>query len=68
VAWDDSVRVVAMTADADRGRAQVDLLVSGPNEPRPSWQLVTEIQRRYKGAVDLRLEYQRNDLFTVSAR
>jgi len=68
VAWDDSVRVVDLTADADNGRAQVDLLVSGPNEPRPSWQLATEIQRRFRGPVDLRLEYQRNDLFSVSAR
>jgi uncharacterized hydrophobic protein (TIGR00271 family) len=68
VAWDDTVRVVDMTADAEEGRAVVELLLSGPNTPRPSWELATEIQRRFRGPVDLRLEYSRNQLSTVSAR
>ncbi len=68
VAWDESVRVVELTAEVVGSRATVDLLVSGPNEPRPAWQLASEIERRFDGPVDLRLQYQQDELFQVSVR
>lgn len=68
VTWDDTVRVVDLVADADSGRASVELLVSGPNAPRPAWQLAAEIERRFDGPVDLLLRYQRDEQFQVSVR
>ena len=68
VAWDDSVRLIEMTADAADGKATVELLVAGPNEPRPAWELAIEIERRFGGPVDLRLLYQRDELYVVSVR
>ena len=67
-AWDDQVRIVDLESDAADGRAKVDLLVSGSGDPRPVWVLAEEIRRRFDGPVDLRLLYQRDELFTVSAR
>jgi hypothetical protein len=46
----------------------VEILVSGPSEPRPAWQLASEIADRFDGPVDLRLLYQRDDLFVVTVR
>jgi uncharacterized hydrophobic protein (TIGR00271 family) len=68
VEWDDSVNVVELTADAADDRASVEILVSGPSEPRPAWQLASEIADRFDGPVDLRLLYQRDDLFVFSVR
>lgn len=68
VAWDDTVSVVELSADVAGGRADVDLLVSGPNAPRPAWRLARDIEERFDGPVDLRLRYQRDRLFTVSVR
>jgi uncharacterized hydrophobic protein (TIGR00271 family) len=68
VEWDDSVRVLELTADVVDSRASVQLVVSGPNTPRPAWQLATEIERRFDGPVDLELLYQRDDVFEVSVR
>jgi uncharacterized hydrophobic protein (TIGR00271 family) len=68
VAWDDSVDVIDMTAEVTDDRAAVELLVSGPNEARPAWRLATEIQSRFAGPVDLRLRYQRDQLYSVSVR
>ncbi|HXV32495.1 MAG TPA: DUF389 domain-containing protein [Gaiellaceae bacterium] len=68
VEWDDTVSVVDLSADVADDRASVELLVSGPNEPRPAWQLASEIERRFGGPVDLRLLYQQDELFVVSVR
>jgi uncharacterized hydrophobic protein (TIGR00271 family) len=68
VEWDDSVRVVDLAATLSGDRASVQLLVSGPNEPRPAWQLASAIERRFHGPVDLSLLYQRDRLFEVSVR
>lgn len=66
--WDDSVRIVEMVADAAGGQATVELIVSGPNPAQPSWRLAEGIRDRYRGPVELRLLYQRDALFVVSAR
>ena len=66
--WDATVRVIEVTADAAGGKATVELLVAGPNEPKPVWELAAEIERRFGGPVDLDLLYQRDELFTVSVR
>jgi uncharacterized hydrophobic protein (TIGR00271 family) len=68
VAWDDSVTVLDLVTTLRGSRATVDLLVAGPNPPRPAWQLASEIEERFPGPVDLRLRYQRNDQFLVSVR
>ena len=68
VAWDDTVRIVELNAEVVGSRADVELLVSGPNEPQPAWRLAREIDQRFRGAVDLRLLYQRDELFEVSVR
>lgn len=68
VEWDDTVRVIDLVADVVDGRANVELLVSGPNEPRAAWKLASEIERRFGGPVDLQLLYQQDELFVVSVR
>jgi uncharacterized membrane protein len=67
-AWDSEVRILDMVADSYDGRATVELLVAGRGDPRPAWQLAEEIQDRFNAAVDLRLLYQRDELFSVSVR
>ena len=68
VEWDDGVRVIELVADVVDARAMVELLVAGPNEPRAAWKLASEIEQRFGGPVDLRLLYQRDELFVVSVR
>ena len=67
-AWDADVRIVDLQSDAVDGRATVDLLLSGSGDPRPAWSLAELIRDRFDGPVDLRMLYQRDELFSVSAR
>jgi uncharacterized hydrophobic protein (TIGR00271 family) len=67
-AWDDTVRVVELSADVAGDTAEVEVLISGPNRPQPSWRLAEEIERRFDGPVDLRLLYQQDEMFVVSVR
>lgn len=66
--WDDSVRVIELRADLADGTAQVELIVSGPNAPRPAWQLAELVRDSFGTSVDLELRFDRDDLFVVSAR
>lgn len=66
--WDPEVRIVELDADAFDDRARVELLIVGRGDPRPAWQLAEEIQDRFDAAVDLRLLYQRDELYNVSVR
>jgi uncharacterized membrane protein len=67
-AWDENVRILELDADAVDGRATVELLVVGTGDPRPAWVLVEGIRERFDSPIDLRLRYQRDQLYTVSAR
>jgi uncharacterized hydrophobic protein (TIGR00271 family) len=66
--WDDSVRVVDIAAEIHGGQASVRLLLSGPNDPRPVWQLASAIEHRFHGPVDLHLLYEHDQGFDVSVR
>jgi uncharacterized hydrophobic protein (TIGR00271 family) len=66
--WDDAVRIIDIEADAADGKANVEVLIVGSGELRPVWQLAEEIRERFGKPVDLRLLYQRDELFLVSAR
>jgi uncharacterized hydrophobic protein (TIGR00271 family) len=66
--WDDNVRILELDADASNDRGTVELLVVGSGETPPAWILAEEIRDEFGGAVDLRLRYQRDELFVVSAR
>ena len=66
--WDDEVRILDVDADAFDQRAEVELLVVGRGAPRPAWELAEEISRRFDAPIDLRLLYQRDELFSVSVR
>jgi uncharacterized hydrophobic protein (TIGR00271 family) len=66
--WDDEVRIVENDADQADDRAYVELLVVGRGEPRPAWELAENIRDLYGGPVELRLRYQADELFVVSAR
>jgi uncharacterized hydrophobic protein (TIGR00271 family) len=67
-AWDDDVRIVESVADVDDDVATVELLLVGRGEPRPVLLLAEEIRSRFGGPVDLRVLYQGDELFVVSAR
>lgn len=66
--WDDAVRVVEMDASAIADRAEVELLAAGPNTAPPAWLLAELIGDYHGGPVDLRLQYQEDELFEVSTR
>ena len=66
--WDDSVRIVEMDAIVDEGVAEVELLVSGPQQPDRVWALADAIRAEFGDAVDLELRYQQDLRFTVSSR
>lgn len=66
--WDDSVRVIELRAELADGTAQVELILSGPNDPRPAWQLAEVIRESFGTPVDLELRFERDELFVVSAR
>jgi uncharacterized hydrophobic protein (TIGR00271 family) len=66
--WDDDVRILELDADATDEQGTVELLVVGGGDARPAWILAETIREEFDGPVDLRLRYQRNEVFTVSAR
>jgi uncharacterized hydrophobic protein (TIGR00271 family) len=66
--WDDGVRVIDISADVAGGLADVEVVLAGSGEPRPAWQLAEGIRDRFGGPVDLRLLYERDQIFVVSTR
>ena len=67
-AWDDEARIVELEADVADGRATVELLVVGLGNAEPAWVLAEKIRDRFDGPVELRILYQGDQLFLVSAR
>ena len=67
-AWDDDVRIVESVADVAGDVATVELLLVGRGEAKPVLLLAEEIRSRFGGPVDLRVLYQGDRLFVVSAR
>lgn len=68
VTWDGTVRMIELRADFTGGTAEIDLILSGPNSPRPAWKLAELVREAFGAPVDLELRYERDDLFVVSAR
>jgi uncharacterized hydrophobic protein (TIGR00271 family) len=66
--WDDSVRIVDVSASVDGDVADVDLVVVGRGSAPPTWALADAIRDRFGGPVELRVFYQRDERFSVSAR
>lgn len=66
--WDQSAQIVSLTADLSRGVAHVQMVVSGPNDPREVWRLADEIRDRTGHPVQLDLRYQQAARFQVTAR
>jgi uncharacterized hydrophobic protein (TIGR00271 family) len=66
--WDEGIRIVEMTATDDGDVADVELLLVGRGGAPPAWRLADGIRARHGGPVDLRILYQRDEAFTVSAR
>ena len=66
--WDGDARLTDFTADAHDGRATVEVVVTGRGDPRPAWQLAELIRSHYGKPVDLRLYYQRDELYAVTSR
>ncbi len=67
-AWDNDIRIVELDASVDGDLADVDLLVAGRGSPPPAWALADAIRDRFGGPVELRVLYQRDEQFSVSAR
>jgi uncharacterized hydrophobic protein (TIGR00271 family) len=66
--WSGDVEVLDMEAEVAGGTGTVDLLVAGPGAPPPAYELGQLIAERFDGPIDLRLEFQSNELFVVSVR
>ncbi len=67
-AWDSDARVVEITSSIDGGTATIELLLVGVGDAEPAWKLAERIRNRFDGPVELRLLYQGDDVFAVSAR
>ncbi|CAN5747280.1 DUF389 domain-containing protein [soil metagenome] len=67
-AWDDQVQIRDLQSNVDDDLAVVELRVAGSGEPKPAWQLAEEIRDRFGGPVDLRLFFDTDEQFVVSAR
>ena len=65
--WDEEIRIVENNSDVIDGRAHIELLIVGRGEPRPVWKLAELIRDLYGGHVELRVFYQSDELFIVTA-
>lgn len=66
--WDHSVRLLEIRTELVGGAAKIELILSGPNSPRPAWRLAELVRESFGTPVDLELRYERDELFVVSAR
>jgi uncharacterized membrane protein len=66
--WDPTVRIVSLRADRASGGGSIDLVVAGPNELAPSWQLADVIAEEFDGPIDLTVAHTRETIDEVSVR
>lgn len=66
--WDATANVVRLNAEVNGGRADVRLLLAGPNEPLDAWLLAEAVSDRFGGPVNLDLFYERDERFQVTVR
>jgi uncharacterized hydrophobic protein (TIGR00271 family) len=66
--WDDQVRIVELQAQVVDGVAEVEMVLVGLGDAEPAWVLAEQIRDRFDGPVELRMLYQGDELFRVSAR
>ena len=66
--WDDTVKVVELTTDVDRGRGDVELRIASPGQSRPAWELADLIADRHAGGIDLVLFIETAERVEVSTR
>jgi len=66
--WDPAVEIVRIHAGVVGDVAEVELLLTGPNEAKQMWTLAERIRESYGGPVDLDVQYSRDQRFRLSAR
>jgi uncharacterized hydrophobic protein (TIGR00271 family) len=66
--WDDDARIIDIDAQIIGSSAEIELLLTGLGDAAPAWVLAEGIRERFGGPVDLRVLYQSDELFVVSAR
>ena len=66
--WDPAVEIVSLRAGIVGGVAEVELLLTGPNEAEQMWTLAERIRESFGGPVDLDVQYSRDQRFRLSAR
>ncbi len=66
--WDPTSRITDLKAEVRDDTAHVELLVTGPNEPREVYVLAQEAQRRFGGPVVFELRYAQDLRFQVTVR
>jgi len=66
--WDPAVEIVRIHAGVVGDVAEVELLLTGPNEAKQMWTLAERIRESYGGPVDLDVQYSRDQRFRLSTR
>ena len=66
--WDPTVRIVSLRADRAGSGGSIDLVVAGPNELAPSWQLADAIAEDFDGPIELTVAHTRETIDEVSVR
>jgi hypothetical protein len=65
--WDATVKATFVDARVVDGTAQVELRMSGPNEPLPTWRLAEMISGQFGGEIELVVLYDQIQQFEVSS-
>ncbi len=66
--WDQTAQVVSLDAKITDGVNQVEMVVTGPNDPDQAWTLAEQIRNRTGRPVQMDLRYQQDARFQVTAR
>ncbi|MFZ1488897.1 MAG: DUF389 domain-containing protein [Ilumatobacteraceae bacterium] len=66
--WDPTVRILDLDVSISGDVGNIDLLVAGQDPTQRAWRLAEEIRDRFGQPVELRMQYQEDQLFIVSVR